>query len=323
MEVNRYQLFCNTSQGTIGSTPQHAYFSCKPAYIKKHPLNWFSVKLTSVEIPYQWTQVNSTNSLITWRYTSGATITNGSFNLSNGNYNSTTLLAQLFAQLSTSLPAYNWTNNSSYTNSTNKFTFSIIGKDGIATTLLLRFSLNTFIGGMFGCVNDVSFGYTAGNASINALSQNTINVNPVSSIYIRSSLLKQAGTISGNNQESMVSGYSPDISDIVAKLQILTPPFTYVFWTNQVNVETRISNAVIDSFDLYLSDNVSFFLNITQDWTFGLTIIEYSPHNHPQFDMISKLSGNLHDHQLASETPKEQVQEEDRPIQVKKFQRQI
>lgn len=319
MEINRYQLFCNTAVRSSG-TYQHAYFNCKPAFVKKHPLNWFSIKITSCEIPYQWTQINSTNSSLGFSYNRNGTVTNGTIALTNGNYNSTNLLVELFTRLSNAIiPAPSWTNNSSYNNNGNTFTFSITGTDSVATTITLKFSTNQFLGGMFGNYTDISFGYSNTNVSQNATSATTINVNPVSSIYIRSSLLKQTGTSSGNNQENMVSGFTADISDILAKIQILTPPFTYVFWINQMNMETRISNPVIDTIDVYLADNSSFNLNITQNWTFGMTIIEYSPQEHPQYDMIAKLSGNLHD---MPQTQSENEEEQQKKTERKKFQRE-
>lgn len=325
MEINRYIIYCNTSQRSSG-TFQHAYFNCKPAYVKKHPLHWFSTMITSAEIPYQWTQVNNANNILNWTYTSGSTITNGSLKINQGNYNVTTLLTELFYEISITIPAHSWSNTSTYNSSENKIIFSIKGTDHILTSINLKFSQNTFLGTMFGCNVDTIFGYDINNNSIINNSNTTVNVNPVSSIYIRSSSLKQISSTTGNNQENMVLNNSPDMSDILAKIQVLTPPFTYVFWTNQVKSESRLSINVIDSFDLYLSDNVSFDLNISQNWTFGITFIEYAPYDHPQYDFLNKHSGNLHDIHITQEpqieTQSENLESEAPKNERKKFQRE-
>lgn len=295
MEVNKYQLYFNTAQRTSG-TSQHPYFSCKPSFVKKSPLNWFEIQITSAEIPYQWTQVNASNSSVGFSYSrTGSSVVNGTLVLTNGNYDVNSLITEIFTRLSLAIPVYSWTNNSYFNNPTNKIIFSIIGTDNIATSITFNFASNTFIGSMFGCSTNITFGYNASNVSTNAMSDNTINVNPVSSIYIRSSLLKQLATNCGNSQENMVAGYSQNISDIINKIQILTPPFAYVFWINQVGVRTKISNSTIDQIDVYLSDNRSFDLNITQDWTFAMAIYEYSPVNHQYTEFVDRYSGNLHD----------------------------
>jgi hypothetical protein len=219
----------------------------------------------------------------------------GTLVLTNGNYDVNALITEIFTRLTAAIPAYTWTNNSYFNQPTNKIIFSIIGTDNVATSITFNFATNTFIGGMFGCSTNITFSYNASNVSTNVTSDNTINVNPVSSIYIRSSLLKQLATNCGNSQENMVSGYTQDISDIINKIQVLTPPFTYVFWTNQVGVRTKISNSTIDQIDVYLSDNRSFDLNITQDWTFAMAIYEYSPTNHQYTEFVDRYSGNLHD----------------------------
>jgi hypothetical protein len=295
MEVNKYQLYFNTAQRTSG-TAQHPYFSCKPSFVKKSPLNWFEIQITSCEIPYQWTQVNSTNSSVGFSYArTGSSTVNGTLTLTNGNYDVNALITEIFYRLSLAIPSYTWTNNTYFNQPTNKIVFSIIGTDNVATSITFNFASNTFIGTMFGCTNNITFSYNSSNVSTNATSDTTVNVNPVSSIYIRSSLLKQLATNCGNSQENMVAGYTSDISDIINKIQVLTPPYTYVFWINQVGVRTKISNSTIDQIDVYLSDNRSFDLNITQNWTFALAIFEYSPINHQYTDFVDKYSGNLHD----------------------------
>jgi len=325
MEVNKYQLYFNTAQRSSG-TPQHAYFGCKPSFTKKSPLNWFEIQITSAEIPYQWTQINESNSTLDWSYTRASVTVNGSLVIQNGNYDVNNLITELFYELSLFLPPYIWTNNSYFNPPNNKIIFSIIGTDSIATTLTLKFSQNLFLGTMFGCTVDTAFGYSALNISANNQSNTSINVNPVSSIYIRSSLLKQLATDCGNSQENMVAGSTQDISDIVNKIQILTPPYTYVYWINQVGVKTKISNPNIDQIDVYLSDNRSFDLNITQDWTFALAIYEYAPLI--KNDLVDKHSGNLFDTnilrpELTTQTEPVPVEEEiiEEPVKTKRFQR--
>lgn len=149
---------------------------------------------------------------------------------------------------------------------------------------------------MFGCLSqtNVVYGYAAGTYQ-NVTGTTNINVNPVSSIYVRSTNIKQI-----KNQENMVVGSGQDPSDILCKLQIYTPPRTYVFYNGELGLSARITNDLIDKLDIYLSDNYSFDLDMmNNDWTFRITFIEYEPPIDTVAEQISRpLNSKMNDTHL-------------------------
>ena len=330
MEINRYHVFCNTVQRSSGTSNDFS-IALNPPYTRSNPHSYFVAQIVSVEIPYSWFQINSTNNKITFDYKVGATVPDTFvMYITPGNYTVTTLMANFATQMDAVIPAHTWGHNLTYDANTNKITFGIKTASAYySIDISLKFQLNSFMARIFGCTSGATITY--GYLSLvykNITATTNCNVNPVSSIYIRSSNLRQV-----KNQENMVEGFKADPSDILCKLQIYTPPKTYCFYNGEMGLTARLVNPVIDKIDLYLSDNYSFALDLlNNDWTFRITFIEYMPTNVGDgFEMTKHLNGTFNNQAGSindlSKDVKDVPIEEEKPKQqdvmtVKKFQRQ-
>jgi hypothetical protein len=278
MEINRYHVFVSTAlRSNTSQSSSNFSVAVNPPLIKQHPNHYFTAQIVSVEIPYTWNQVNSTNNVLQIVYQS-ITYT---INITPGNYTIYNLITELANKVNSVIPAHPWTDSTTYNSTTGVITFGIKDVPSMSTNTYVvayNFPANQFLARMFGCLNNSSIVFGYGPISsvyqyINVNGSTNINVNPVSSIYLRSSNLKQI-----LNQENLVSGYAHDPSDILCKLQVYTPPKTWIFYNGELGLSARISNPIIDQIAIYLSDNSSFDLNLNQnDWTFRITFVEYRP----------------------------------------------
>jgi hypothetical protein len=300
MEINRYHIFVNTELRNSGTSSDFS-IAVNPPLVKKHPNNYFVAQIVSVEIPYSWLQVNSGNNTLAILYAiNGGGLIPYTITLTSGNYNVNTLITALGNAIDAVVPAHTWKHNYTYNQDTGKITFGI--KDAGAyssVAIAINFPANNFLARMFGALaqTNVAYGY-ASLTYQNVSGTTNINVNPVSSIYIRSTNIKQL-----KNQENMVIGSGQDPSDILSKLQIYTPPRTYVFYNGELGLSARITNVLIDKLDIYLSDNYSFDLDMmNNDWTFRITFIEYEPPIETLADQVSRpLSSKMNDTHLTKE----------------------
>lgn len=326
MELNRYHVFCNTAQRSSGS-PNDFSINLNPALVKTDPHSYFVVQVVSVEIPYSWFQINSTNNKITFDYkVSGGSTDTFVMTITEGNYTVTTLLTNFATQMDAVIPAHTWTHNLSYDANANKITFGIKSASAYASIdIWLKFQLNSFLARVFGCTTGSSINYGFLNPVYkNVVANQNCNVNPVSSIYIRSSNLRQV-----KNQENMVQNYRADPSDILCKLQVYTPPKSYIFYNGELGLTARLVNPVIDKIDLYLSDNYSFNLDMqNNEWSFRITFIEYLPFNLSDgYQQTKHLNGRMGEYQPRIqqaepvEEPVDAEPEPDAPV-IKKFQRE-
>lgn len=333
MEINRYHVFCNTAQRSSGSVNDFS-IALNPPLSKTDPHSYFVAQVVSVEIPYSWFQVNSTNNTLQIAYTvNGGTTNLYTMTISPGNYNVNTLMANFSSQLESVIPAHSWGHNLTYNQDNSKITFGI--KNAILYTsvvIAINFPANPFLARMFGCLqsSNIVYGY-AGSTYQNVTASQNCNVNPISSIYIRSSNLRQI-----KNQENMVAGYKADPSDILCKLQVYTPPKTMIFYNGELGLSARISNPVIDKMDIYLSDNYSFGLDMNNnDWTFRITFIEYMPNTlgdgyaktkHLIGNFNNQASGSLNDmidENITEDVPPPPMKEKQQDVmKIKKFQRE-
>lgn len=296
-EINRYHVFINTELRSSGTSSDFS-IPVNPPLVKVHPNNYFVAQIVSVEIPYSWLQVNSGNNTLPILYAvNGGTLAPYTITLTSGNYNINTLITALKNAIDAVIPPHTWTHNYVYNQDTGKLTFGILNAGAYTgVAIAINFPNNSFLARMFGCLaqSNIVYGWDGTTYQTVAGSTN-VNVNPVSSIYIRSTNIKQI-----KNQESMVVGSGQDPSDILCKLQIYTPPRTYVFYNGELGLSARITNVLIDKLDIYLSDNYSFDLDMmNNDWTFRITFIEYEPPIDTVAEQISRpLNSKMNDTHL-------------------------
>jgi hypothetical protein len=321
-EINRYHIFVNTAlRNSSSQSSSNFTIQVNPPLTKLHPNHYFTAQIVSVEIPYTWNQINSTNNILQMTYQS---ITYN-LTITPGNYSVYSLITELSNQVNKTIPSHPWSDNTTYNPNTGIISFGITNLPSGSTTtytISYNFPANPFLARMFGCLNNSSIIYGYGLVSgiyqyINVSGSTNVNLNPVSSIYIRSSNLKQI-----KNQENLVVGYGQDPSDILCKLQVYTPPKTWIFYNGELGLSAKITNPIIDKLDIYLSDNSSFDLNLNNnDWTFRISFIEYKPFDLTEAFLKTKdLNGLLNEEHHYYNQVQQEDTENEKPI-LKRFQR--
>jgi hypothetical protein len=310
-EINRFHIFVSSELRTVGSKSSSDFsISVNPPLVLTHPNHYFIAQIMSVEIPYSWLQVNSGNNTLGILYAiDGGAFAPYTITLTAGNYNVNTLITALGNAIDAVIPAHTWKHNYIYNQDTGKITFGI--KDAGAYTsvaIAINFPANSFLARMFGCLAQTNVAYGYASMTYQNISGTTnVNVNPVSSIYIRSTNLKQI-----KNQESLVVGQGQDASDILCKLQIYTPPKTIVFYNGELGLSAKITNPIIDKLELYLSDNYSYDLDMmNNDWTFRISFYEMKPFVETEAHTATlKINGTKPISFSKSDTEEKKVEEE-------------
>lgn len=316
-EINRYHIFVNTALRNVGTQSEFS-INVNPPLVITNPGNYFIAQIVSVEIPYSWLQVNSTNNTLPV----GINLNNAGFSFATlviapGNYTANSFSAALFTALKVAFPAVTFTDGTTYNASSGKYTFGILNAGAYTSVIIsYNFNANPFLARMFGCLasTNIIFG-SVGSVYTNVSGSTNCNVNPVSSIYIRSTNLKQI-----KNQENLVTGFGQDQSDILCKIQVYTPPRSYIFYNGELGLSAKLTNTIIDKVDIYLSDNYSFALEMNNnDWTFRITFIEYEPKIKSIAEQMTRpLNGNLNSNQKFEMKQEEPIKEQEVE---RKFQR--
>jgi glycosyltransferase involved in cell wall biosynthesis len=213
------------------------------------------ISAPSVELPYSFSQVNTTNQNLPYTYSdtngSGNNFSSTSLNIPAGNYN----INQLITQLTTSLIADIITHYAAFPLTAANFsisylpqygitTWEIIGVTGYMVTITFNFIIAYVLGLMFGFPAALTPITTT--SSLN--SPNKVQCNPITSVYIRSDSLRFL-----TNYEAIVTTYNN--SDIVQKIPIISLPNAIIYYRGETR--TMISNKFIATLNLYLSDNLS------------------------------------------------------------------
>jgi hypothetical protein len=252
--IKTYQLFLNTRSADQG-TSSNCTFVINPPITVSHSNNRFMMGVKMCELPYSFNQLNSEWVNLSIGYTGQADRT---ITLVQGNYNALQLATELITQIVASGLGLLSTNfNITYDSTRGKFSFQMVGTG--ANVMTLRFGSNVVLGTMFGCPANIGFTTTA------VISANKINVNPVSSVFIRSNSIKTGAAF-----EAINAPYKT--SNILAKIPVPLLPNSIIYFRNDFSTEL-ITNQSIDTLNLYLTDNLS---NNTLDLggvNYGLMII--------------------------------------------------
>jgi hypothetical protein len=242
--VKTYTVFLNTRQRTSGTTDNASWLFNTPMVLSNTG-NRFLVCVKYAEIPVSFNQLNGdTPNFLRWSTTTNGAYT-GTITFPKGNYNITNLLATTESLLITALAAHGVSISNdnlafSYNSATGQTTFAVTGT---TLNITFQFSQNEILAGMFGYIADVTFSNVASSTS-----PFKVQVNPITSIYIRSETLKFQ-----SNFEAIVSSY--ENSDIVAKIQVQSLPNSVLFF--QGNTHLLLNNTTISSINLYITDNIA------------------------------------------------------------------
>lgn len=245
-------VFVNSTQRQKGENNSFTIFLQPALNLTRLNTAW-EVRLISAIVPFSFTQIDSTdNKLYGFIDTTPWTIT-----VPEGNYTITELINTVKPLIET---AAGVTLTWFYTRATCKCTLKYTSGTG---TLRLSYSSSKVIMEMFGFTADVVL--TAGGVKE---SDRGVNVNPIQSIYIRSSTLTQAGS-----KEFLLS--QNEVCDILCEIPVMTTPFSFIYYTNPANIGVRLMNRTIDAIELYLSTNVNYTLSLNQQpWSCMLNFSE-------------------------------------------------
>ena len=255
--IKSYSLFLNSREADSG-TPNNCNFLFTTPIVLTNTNNRFLISTPMIELPYSFSQVNTTNNRLPYTYKdAGGTFSSTSMLIPIGNYNINQLQTQLATSLITDILIY----RPSSTLTTANLVFTYIAQTGLTTfsitgvsttQIQFNFAASFVLGIMLGfpAINSsaTSFG-TGGTGYASALtSPNKVMVNPITSVYLRSESLKFQ-----SNYEAIVQTYNN--SDIIAKVPITTLPNSIVYYRN--DIKYLISNKMLPSLNLYWSDNLS------------------------------------------------------------------
>lgn len=264
--IVEHHVFVDSRQRSIGTSDDFSVWLQRPI-VKTHPSHYFTARIVSAEIPYTWKQINSRNNSIPLTIMYGGGTYVGTIVITPGNYNINQLLMELKVRTTALVlesTGQSVTMTTMYNSATNQISVSLGNTPTISLTI--RFSENKFMGNVFGCLVDKTTSNTIG-----FMGDRNVNVNPVTSIYIRSEQFRQS-----DSYEAIVEKW--DVSDILGKIQVMTQPGTILFYDGNLMLENRLVNEVIDRVSVYLSDNQSYSLDLNgNDWSFRITFTEKRP----------------------------------------------
>ena len=299
--IKQYTLYLNTREANSGTSNNCTWRFTTPIVLT-NTNNRFVISTPMVELPYSFSQVNTTNYSLPYTYTDSTGVRNFSsttMNIPEGNYNINQLQTQLISSLVADI-AIHWvgstivaTNfNFTYSPQTGFTTMSMSGL-AFTVTIVLKFSISYVLGIMNGFPQaDQTFG-----TAVVLTSPNKVMCNPITSVYIRSDTLKFQ-----NNFEAIVQTYQN--SDIVAKIPVTTLPNSIIYYRN--DQKSMISNKFLSDLNLYVSDNLSTSYTLDlQGVNYGIAI---------QIDEVSMKPNNSYQDKLdigAPAPPKELIQERD------------
>jgi len=250
--IKSYVLYLNTREANTGTSNNCTWTFTTPIVLT-NTNNRFLVSTPMIELPYSFSQVNTTNYNLPYTFVSsgGDNFTSTTMNIPEGNYNINQLQTQLVTSLVNDIMSFHTPRvavtagnfNFTYNPQTGFTTMAMTGLTN-TVTITLKFSVSYVLGIMNGFPQtDVSFG-----TNVALVSPNKVMVNPITSVYIRSDTLKFQ-----NNYEAIVQTYQN--SDVVAKIPVTTLPNSIIYYRNES--KSMISNKFLPNLNLYVSDNLS------------------------------------------------------------------
>jgi hypothetical protein len=208
------------------------------------------------EIGYSFNQLNSDWVTLTISYNG----TPKTLTFTIGNYNAPQLATELITQIVASGLGLLSTNfNIVYDSTRAKFSFQMVGTG--SNPMVLNFQNNVVLGTMFGgsTTTPLTFTTTA------VYSPNKINVNPITSIFIRSNSITTSTSYEQVNTPFKVS-------NILAKIPVPLLPNSIIYFRNDFSTEL-ITNMTISNLNLFVSDNLSNNVLDLSGVNYGLQIV--------------------------------------------------
>lgn len=259
--IKKYLLYLNTQTRTSG-TASDAVWNLQQVLALTKKNSKFYVRLISAVIPYSFSQINKTNQVMTG-YLNATPFT---ITIPTGTYNIYNLLLQLASELLL-IVGGSTIFEFLYNPSTNLVSLNILSSN--ISPLLITLNYNPILL-MLGFTAPTTFGLS----SISISNQN-VNVAPSQKLFIRSSSFGQS-----QSYEAVI-GLS-NFSDIIADIPIQTGTQSYINFFEPNNYYVPITNKVIPTINLYITDsqNDNEIIDLVLNTIYTLEIVEY---HQPEF----------------------------------------
>jgi hypothetical protein len=269
--ISTSNLFLSSANRTSGTSDNFRIQLFRPISLKS-PNNWFVVRIGSVEVPYVYKLLNSSNNVVEFTFTRG-TSTTSTITITPGNFNILQLLDEIKTQLIAKIQAlrsYTAPLEFTYDRTSGHATFSIVGTDSTATSIMIINNSPVFMK-CIGMINNFTFSYATPTVRTDAESVQNVNVFQNPAIYVRSDSLIQS-----QNVEALI-GTQSEMSDILAKIQVNVLPQSMIQWTNPTDLKLEINNKIVDEISLYLGTSTAYSLDLGNlDWAIRLTLEEHT-----------------------------------------------
>ena len=261
-EIVNYHFYISSENRTTGTTSNFTYTLVKPI-ILTNPAHHLEIKIKQCTIPYSFTQVFAPYNVMTFNYNVNGTyvsptaISGGTnyfgltITIAEASYNITTLLAEISTKLLAVLGFGSaLSSNFTYNASTGKATLGLTGTSNV----WVQFLTTNDIAKMIGITSLAYFG-RSGVTSVNVTSQQPVNVSPVTNLYIRSNILKQTTAYENVYLQN-------DMSNVLLQVPIKTLPNTWIMYSNELDIRSRLTNSTVDTIQFQLSDNRGYDLSL-------------------------------------------------------------
>lgn len=275
--LNKYNFYVNSRERISGDVNNFTVQLKTPLLLTSNKSR-FEIYLNSIEYPYNFYQVNSTNNSFGLDvYIYSVFSAHHTVYITHGNYNIISLLDEIKTQVLTTalLPSVDFVGTYNKTNG--KATFS-------TTSAIYSFGLlfsGTTIGRMVGFTSDV----LVSNLSAVVGNQN-VNVNPITYICLRADIIT-----SNKDQEALAS--TGENSDILCKVPIRTPPGTYIYYKMDFDDRIQLTTEIISTINIRITpgNQTDTIDNNGLNFTFGLTIIEVLVPDAVGYNKIDMIGG--------------------------------
>ena len=303
-EINNYHFYINSSNRTSGTSNDFSYMLKRPI-ILTNSSHHLEIKVKAVSIPYSFTQVLSPYNILYCDVNIGGvyidenTISGGTNYLNNpltitpANYNITTLLAEVSTQLLTFLNLGSTTVlNTAFTYNLNTLKIRLSLTGTYAFTIFVRFkTTGVDMSKMLGITSQKWFGKTT-VIPVYVNGDQPVNLYPISNLFIRSTSLLQTTAY-----ENMFS--QNDVSNILVQIPIRTQSNTYITYTNELDIRSRLTNSVVDNINLSISDSRAYAISLNNlDWNVMISIYEIRPERldfNTAFNLMKDININTED----------------------------
>ena len=263
--IKSYNLYLNTREADYGDSNNCTFIFTTPIVLT-NTNNRFRVSTPMIEMPYSFSQLNTTNYRLPFFYSdNNVTNINPTIQFPEGNFNITQLISTIIGLLVTSINANGGVLCTAanfsivYNPVTSEITWQFVNTPTTFRSITFDFNTAFVIGPMFG--------YPPGSTPVmeNVVphtSPNKVMVNPITSIYIRSESLKFESNYealvrkkpsANHNSSSRIGNYQN--SDILQKIPVVSLPNSIIYFRS--DVKSIITNKELGELNLYVSDNIS------------------------------------------------------------------